>query len=122
MIQLQPTHIGLDIAEQIMKELQPDTPIIISHEFLELINAILNESIGLKHAGLYRIANRILTLIPFKKEIFERIIKNQADDSIDIYLVHLICDGKHCYCRHFRKKCSSQIPHSHIMEYSKIII
>lgn len=122
MLQVQPTHIGLDIAGQIMEELQPDTPILITKELLEVINSLLNKSIGLGDAGLYRISNKILTLIPFKKSIFDRIVKNNAHQNIDIYLIHLIGNGKHCYCKPFNNRKITQILTSGIIECSKIII
>lgn len=122
MIHVQPTHIGLDIAGQIMEELQPDTPVLITNELLETINALINKSIGLGNAGLYRISNRILTLIPFKKSIFDRIVKNKAHENIDIYLIHLIGSGKHCYCKPFKNRTVSQILAPGIIECSKINI
>ena len=68
MSKIKPTHIGLDIALNIIQALQPESSVSITREFLEIINAILNKSIGLQEADLYRIEDKILTLIPFKGE------------------------------------------------------
>lgn len=98
MSKVNPTHIGLDIALNIIQELQPQTSVRITREFLEIINAILNKSIGLQNADLYRIADRILTLIPFKGIFLERIFRNKIQDSLDIYLIHLFANDNLCYC------------------------
>lgn len=120
MLLIQPTHIGLDIAEQIIEELQPQTSIRITNELLETINILLNKSIGLENAGLYRIATKILTLIPFERKLFERIAKNNDKEHIDIYLIHLIGNGKYCYCKPLQKRRVSAIRKSSIIQCSKI--
>lgn len=122
MLLIQPTHIGLDIAEQIMQELQPETSTRITDELLGTINALLNQSIGLEDAGLYRIANRILTLLPFDKELYDRIAKNNAQENIDIYLIHLIGHGKYCYCKPLHQRNASKLHHLSIMSCAKITL
>lgn len=96
MSKIRPTHIGLDIALNIMQELQPATSVRITKEFLEIINIILNKSIGLGNALLYHIADKILTLIPFKIEFLERIFRYDIQDNINIYLIHIFDDNL-CY-------------------------
>ncbi len=94
---IKPTHIGIDIALKIIQELQPDTPIHITQEFLEIINAILNQSLGLGEANLYRIADRILTLIPFKAIFLERIFRNKIQNNLSIYLIQIIDNKNLCF-------------------------
>lgn len=115
MLQVEPTHIGLDIAGIIIEELQPETPIQITNELLGIINQILNKSIGLGHAAIYQISNRILTLIPFKEVIIERIYKNKIVKNMNIYLIHLI-DKTHCYCVPLEKIIVKGTWNSRIME------
>lgn len=97
MLKIRPTHIGLDIALNIMQELQPATSVRITKEFLEIINVILNKSIGLGCGDLYRIADRILTLIPFKIEFLERIFRYNIHNNIDMYLIHIFLNDQLCY-------------------------
>lgn len=97
MFTVKPTHIGLDIAFKIMQELQPETPVHITRELLETINIILNKSIGLNEANLYRIANQILTLIPFKAVFLDRIFHNKIQFNLNIYLIHLLENQNFCY-------------------------
>lgn len=123
-MKLKPTHIGLDIAKRIVEDLQPETQLPIQGELLELINEVLNESIGLDHAGLYRVANHVLTFIPFKEELFKRIISNYNQmshnkEELDIYLVHLIKGSHYCYCIPFNH--NSNRPINGVKGYFKII-
>lgn len=97
MWKLKPTHIGLDIALKIIQELQPETPVHISKELLETINVILIKSIGLGEANIYRIANQVLTLIPFKAIFLDRILHNKIQLHLNIYVIHLNETNNHCY-------------------------
>lgn len=120
MIQVQPTHIGLNIALKIIQELQPETPVHITNELLEIINAILNRSIGLGNADLYRLSDRILTLIPFKKKFLERIIKTKVYENMDIYLIYLLNGTNSCYCIPLKKEMSFLSRSLNIIECFKL--
>lgn len=94
---IKPTHIGIDIALKIIQELQPDTPIRITQEFLEVINVILNKSLGLGDGTLYRIANRILTLIPFNSIFLERIFRHHIQNNLNMYLIQILDNKGLCF-------------------------
>lgn len=94
---IRPTHIGLDIALNIIQTLQPETTVCITREFLQILNVILNKSIGLGDADLYHIADKILTLIPYKIEFLERIFRYNIQNNLDIYLIQVFLNDELCY-------------------------